>query len=38
MTESRNFLVEIYLKSNIEVKHRKVFVENFLQRIETISE
>ena len=38
MPESRNFLVEIYLKSNIEQKHRKVFVENFIHKIENISE
>ena len=38
MIESRNFLVDIYLKSNIEPKHKKVFVENFLQRIEHISD
>lgn len=35
--ESRNFLVDIQLKSVIEPKHKKVFVESFLKKIEEIS-
>ena len=37
-SESRKFLVEIFLKSNIESKHRRKFIENFVLKIETISQ
>ena len=37
-SESRNFLVDIHLKSIIDPKHKKVFVESFLKRVEEISQ
>ena len=35
--EARNFLVDVHLKSVIEQKHKRVFVENFLKKTEEIS-
>jgi len=36
--EARNFLVDIQLKSNIETKSKRRFVENFIRKIEEISQ
>jgi len=37
-SEARNFLVDIHLKSQVEDKHKRVFVESFLKRVEEISQ
>ena len=32
--ECRNFVVDIYLKTNVEPKYKRKFTENFLKRVE----
>ena len=37
-SECRNFLVDIYLKSQVDEKYKRVFVENFVKKVEEVSQ